>query len=651
MRSTQQSILAELFEHPPTSRRQLIPDRCSPQQFTRLSHANIAAELYASAESERRGGYRPMKIKEVIHSMSIVIEIKRERRCQHNNEFHRCLVHVRLWRAHKPILAYAERTRKYKYLLYLTAPLRKYAFNPKDTLKRSIMRRVFNRLRGKRSYNIAEVAYVGNYLDEARMLNDIADWITNPRDIIIDNPLKELEFDTIDQNRVPCNESQYEAIRDIGRRKIVLIQGPPGTGKSTTISNGILYRLPEEQRALVLSERNQAIDAVVEKLHACNIDMVVLGRVDMMPSAAAYHIDALINKRLERVLAVYNRVKKFKSREELDEHALNMPDIYQDMDAPNLRNALEEEYYDPMMQKYETDEAHVAFICAWDAWIGWARKSMAERIMHESRVVLCTMATAHTPRIKELDYYSIYIDEAATVREESMGIISHLMPTTLVLVGDHKQLGPFTNLNINLVNGEGRVMRSFFERCVACYLPYTMLRENYRNPICLVERLNRVVYDGNLIPMSGINGCIQWHEHKSSEDGRTKKDSSYEVTSRRNTGEANILVREYRRLKQQYPNREIMVTSFYQGQVKLLQRLLKPYKRPQDRIVTIDSSQGSETDIMLISCVRNGRSIGFCKVLNRFNVAISRPRHELHMFIHKPTFIRNPMWRAFVKNN
>ena len=76
---------------------------------------------------------------------------------------------------------------------------------------------------------------------------------------------KDLKYEDIDQDLVPCNKEQYEAIKNIGVWTLNIIHGPPGTGKSTTIFNGVRYRLPENAKAMVVSQNNQAIGALIEK--------------------------------------------------------------------------------------------------------------------------------------------------------------------------------------------------------------------------------------------------------------------------------------------------------------------------------------------------------------------------------------------------
>jgi len=164
-----------------------------------------------------------------------------------------------------------------------------------------------------------------------------------------------------------------------------------------------------------------------------------------------------------------------------------------------------------------------------------------------------------------------------------------------------------------------------------------------RYRVFIVNKLNDIVYESKLAHSNERRGVFKWHDHDVAE---TKSDD----TSRKNEYEANMVLEFYRTCACQAGSKEIMITSFYAAQIRLLRELIGDVLREQDRIVTIDSSQGSETDIMLISCVRKD-GIGFCKNKQRLNVAISRTKDELHMFGHKDTFKRfSKMWRKLCKN-
>lgn len=48
--------------------------------------------------------------------------------------------------------------------------------------------------------------------------------------------------------------------------------------------------------------------------------------------------------------------------------------------------------------------------------------------------------------------------------------------------------------------------------------------------------------------------------------------------------------------------------------------------------MTVDSTQGKEKDIIILSCVRAGQQLGFLEDERRVNVALTRAREALHVF-------------------
>ena len=82
------------------------------------------------------------------------------------------------------------------------------------------------------------------------------------------------------------------------------------------------------------------------------------------------------------------------------------------------------------------------------------------------------------------------------------------------------------------------------------------------------------------------------------------------------------------------PRRIIYVLTFYAGQVRLLKRLLAA---TPVRVSTVDSAQGSEADVVLVSFVRTER-LGFLRDFRRLNVAITRAKSLLLCFGKARTF-------------
>ena len=85
--------------------------------------------------------------------------------------------------------------------------------------------------------------------------------------------------------------------------------------------------------------------------------------------------------------------------------------------------------------------------------------------------------------------------------------------------------------------------------------------------------------------------------------------------------------------------RDIAILTFYSAQVQCIQNALETCRCDQVeasriQVMTVDSFQGSEADVVLISFVRaNAKaSVGFLKDFQRLNVALTRAKHSLILF-------------------
>lgn len=72
-----------------------------------------------------------------------------------------------------------------------------------------------------------------------------------------------------------CNESQFEAVRNAVTSRMSVIQGPPGTGKTQTILNIIANLLVNGKTCLVVSNNNDAVDNVFDKLDEYGLGFLV----------------------------------------------------------------------------------------------------------------------------------------------------------------------------------------------------------------------------------------------------------------------------------------------------------------------------------------------------------------------------------------
>ncbi|KAJ1442996.1 AAA domain-containing protein, partial [Ochromonadaceae sp. CCMP2298] len=119
-------------------------------------------------------------------------------------------------------------------------------------------------------------------------------------------------------------------------------------------------------------------------------------------------------------------------------------------------------------------------------------------------------------------------------------------------------------------------------------------------------------------------------------------------TSKQNPTEAELVLRLVRPdLGKKYT----MVSTFYKAQVELIRALLLQQGIPEDnrlRICSVDQSQGSEADVVILSCVRSNPLCeeGFLADPPRLNVAVSRARERLVVVGDADTLGGDRNWQA-----
>ena len=96
-----------------------------------------------------------------------------------------------------------------------------------------------------------------------------------------------------------------------------------------------------------------------------------------------------------------------------------------------------------------------------------------------------------------------------------------------------------------------------------------------------------------------------------------------------------IAMRSSREIINWHSSDKLRIITFYQGQVALLRRLLAKKGLGNVLVATVDSSQGCEADVVIISFVRSSskkgvrHAAGFLADERRINVALTRARHQL----------------------
>lgn len=256
--------------------------------------------------------------------------------------------------------------------------------------------------------------------------------------------------------------------------------------------------------------------------------------------------------------------------------------------------------------------------------------------------VTTTGLSKYRPMLSALNPKIVLVEEAAETIEAPVAAACVPSLQHLILVGDHQQLRP--QCSVKSLEGQPFNLNvSLFERMVLNEVEFSMLKRQ-RRMIPEVRRLLRPIYGKAIVDhpivksaehrppipgMGGINSYFFTHEWMEERD---------ENLSAFNRHEANMVAAFYNYLT--YNGMEasqITVITFYNGQRKAIIKAIHRYPNLRSRtlkVVTVDSYQGEENEVILLSLVRSNEhySIGFLNVDNRVCVALSRARRGFYLF-------------------
>lgn len=267
---------------------------------------------------------------------------------------------------------------------------------------------------------------------------------------------------------------------------------------------------------------------------------------------------------------------------------------------------------------------------------------------------------------------SLLVEEAAETREAN--ITSALYPSIqqLILVGDHKQLAPKCDIQW-LGDAPYNLNVSMFQRMVNLDMPFVTLKQQRRMKPELRSILNpfypELVDHRSVESLSerpdvpGMGGRNCWFfDHTWPED----TNSGF---SKFNEREADMITNFFAYLiGNGTPAEKITVLTFYKGQRKVLLTKLRRHPTLVGstlNVCTVDSYQGEENDVVLLSLVRSPQSdrsyaVGFLEDERRAVVAISRARRGFYVFgnvenvlgAHDGSFnLWSKIWYGFPEQN
>ena len=267
----------------------------------------------------------------------------------------------------------------------------------------------------------------------------------------------------------------------------------------------------------------------------------------------------------------------------------------------------------------------------------WERDQM---FLREARIIGMTTTGLSKYRglIASLKPEVVLIEEAAETIEAHVTAACFESLQHLILVGDHQQLRGHCAIP-ELEGHPWNLAVSMFERLIRNRFEFSQLTRQRRmrpeirriiNPIYPQLRDHPCVHTREDVPgMGGINSWFFSHRWYESNDNHMSK---------RNLEEADMVVGLFDYLVHNGMDvKDITVLTFYNGQRRKILQGLKKHRNFQGnynfKVATVDSYQGEENEVVLLSLVRNNPSeIGFLSIANRVCVALSRARRGFYLF-------------------
>jgi ATP-dependent RNA/DNA helicase IGHMBP2 len=420
-------------------------------------------------------------------------------------------------------------------------------------------------------------------------------------------------------NHQHLNESQQNAVAAIIQNEnIVIVHGPPGTGKTTTLIEAIVQLTKAGEKLLVSAPSNTAVDNIAKGLIKQNLRVLRVGNTSKVDETIFLHTPEgkLANGKQQQ------EIKQLKIRAEAFRRmALKYKKSF---------GKAEREQRNLLFKEVKNMRTEIKKIQAYNE----------EKLYTEAQVILGTPVGLYDAKINHIKFQTLVIDEAGQCIEPLAWCIFPLAQK-YVLAGDHLQLPPTvlsqeaTRLGLN---------RSVLELSIETVPTIFLLDTQYRMRAAIAGFSGSYFYKGLLqtplhLANTGMHICFidtagSGYNEVQGNDGM----------SLQNKGEL-LIVQKLIETATLLPQQTAFISP-YAGQVAAAKELL-PHTM---RISTIDSFQGQEKEIVILSLVRSNDDgdIGFLKDYRRMNVAVTRAREQLFVIGDSATIGADPFYNSFL---
>lgn len=438
------------------------------------------------------------------------------------------------------------------------------------------------------------------------------------------------------------NPSQQAAVQNIIQAQdLAIIHGPPGTGKTTTLVQAIkALVINHKEQVLVVAPSNTAVDLLSEKLSLEGLNVLRIGN----PIRVS---DRLTDLTLDSQMAVHPYMKESKKLKKQASEYKNMAHKYKRSFGKAERD----------QRKALFDEAHKIM-----KEVAKTEQFIIDDLAAKAQVITATLAGSNHYTVRGIKFHTVVIDEAGQALEPACWI-PILKAQKVILAGDHCQLPPTIKSATAAKNG---LSTTLLEKCVALHPEaVVLLDEQYRMNNAVMGYSSSVFYDGLLKANAAVANRLLFNNDApftfidTAGCGFEEKPAG---TSVANPEEAAFLFSYLEKLVgelgehhkiEAFPS--IAIISPYREQIRLLKEQFDNTPALQAfgeniSVNTIDSFQGQERDVVIISMTRSNAEgeIGFLSDLRRMNVAMTRAKKKLVIIGDSSTLSRLPFYANLV---
>ena len=415
------------------------------------------------------------------------------------------------------------------------------------------------------------------------------------------------------------NESQQQAVTAITQNdELTIVHGPPGTGKTTTLVEAIAQLVQAGEKVLVSAPTNTAVDNIAKGLIKQGMQLLRVGNTSKVDAAIFEHTPEgkLSNsKQLKEIKQLRIRAEEFRKMALKYKRSFGKADREQ-------RNLL--------FKEVKNIRAEIKQLQAYNE----------EKLYREADVIAGTPIGLYDAKINQLTFHTLVIDEAGQCIEPLAWCIFPLAQK-YVLAGDHWQLPPTV-----LSNDASRLglNRSILEVCIATQSNVFLLNTQYRMREVIAGFSGNYFYEGLLLTAAHLSNTGVHITFIDTAGSGYNEVRGSDGSSLQNEGELKI-VQQLIETEMLDPLQTVFISP-YAGQVAAAKDIL-----PKEmRISTIDSFQGQEKEVIILSLVRSNDDceIGFLKDYRRMNVAITRAKEQLFVIGDSATVGADSFYNAFL---